>query len=414
MLNLFRPSPHIIVGLEVGTSKVVAVVGELNPQGALSITGVGQSRSRGVRKGEIVDPTAAAEDIRAAIVAAEKLADAEVRTVYLGVTGSHLRGFNNRGHHPIPSVDREITADDVQDVVTIAKTVNLPAENHVIHVVRQHFIVDGQTGIQNPVGMVGAQLQVDVHITHGVRNRLQNAVRTVRTLQLEVEDIVFNGVASSLAVLATQDKELGTLVIDLGAGTTEYAVYADGIIKHTGVLAVGGDHVTNDLAYGLKVSMSRAEALKVEHGSAVVDPAGRGRMLSLASDRGLPERSVNLEHLHRIMSLRLEEIFEIIAEELAQAGLLDYLRNGVVLCGGGAHIPGIERLAGRVFDLPVSVGRTKAISGLASTLDQPEFATAIGLVKYGSFQAATGRKRAPWFARIKASLGQLLSGLLAF
>jgi cell division protein FtsA len=414
MLNWFRAARHIIVGLEVGTSKVVAVVGELSPQGALSIIGVGQARSRGVRKGEIVDPTAAAEDIRAAIVAAEKLADEEVRAVYLGVTGGHLRGFNNRGHHPIPSVDREITAEDVQDVVNIARTINLPADNHVLHMVRQHYIVDGQTGIQNPVGMVGAQLQVDVHITHGLRNRMQNAVRTVRTLQLEVEELVFSGIASSLAVLETQDKELGTLVVDLGAGATEYVVYADGIVKHTGVLAVGGDHVTNDLAYGLKVSMSRAEELKVEHGSAVVEPAVRGRTLSLASDRGLPERSLNLEHLHRIMSLRLEEVFEIIAEELDRAGLLAYLRNGVVLCGGGAHIPGIERLAGRVFDLPVVIGRTKAISGLASTLDQPEFATAIGLVKYGSFQAASGRKRAPWFDRVRMSLSQMLSSFLSF
>lgn len=414
MFSLFRSSPNVIVGLEVGTSKVVAVVGEVSPQGALSIIGVGQSRSRGVRKGEIVDPASAAEDIRAAIVAAEKLADAEVRSVYLGVTGGHLRGFNNRGRHSIPSVDREITEDDVQDVVKNAKTINLPEENHVIHVVRQHFIVDGHTGLQNPVGLMGAQLEVDVHITHGIRNRIQNAVRTVRSLQLDVEDIVFTGIASSLAVLETQDKELGTLVIDLGAGTTEYVVYSDGIVKHTGVLTVGGDHVTNDLAYGLKVSMSRAEALKVEHGSAIVEPAVRGKLLTLSSEHGLPERSVNLEHLHRIMSLRLEEIFEIIAEEVDKAGLLDYLRNGVILCGGGAHIPGIQQLAGRVFDLPVSLGRTKSISGLASTLDQPEFATAIGLVKYGSFNTGDPRRKGPWFDRLRSSLTQAVRSFFSF
>jgi cell division protein FtsA len=239
-------------------------------------------------------------------------------------------------------------------------------------------------------------------------------VRTVRSLQLDVEDVVFTGIASSLAVLETQDKELGTLVIDLGAGTTEYVVYADGIVKYTGVLTVGGDHVTNDLAYGLKVAMSRAEALKVEHGSAVVDPSVRGKQLTLPSEHGLPERSVNLEHLHRIMSLRLEEIFEIIAEEVDKAGLLDYLRNGVILCGGGAHIPGIQQLAGRVFDLPVSVGRTKSISGLASTLDQPEFATAIGLVKFGSFNAGDPRRKGPWFDRLRSSLAQAVRSFFSF
>jgi cell division protein FtsA len=278
----------------------------------------------------------------------------------------------------------------------------------VTHVVRQHFIVDGQEGILNPVGMLGAHLEVDVHVVHGVTNRLQNPIRVVKGLQLEVEDIVFNGLASSLAVLDAQEKELGALVIDVGSGVTEYVVYAGGIIRHTGVLAVGGDHVSNDLAYGLKLSMSRAEALKLEHGSAVVDPAVKGQTVSLANDHGLPERSLNLEHLRRIMSLRLEEIFEIIADEVENAGLLEYLRAGVFLSGGGARIPEIQRLGGRVFGLPVHLGRTKTISGLVTTLDQPEFATAIGLVKFGSFQQGRKRRRGPWLNRVKSTLTQIL------
>jgi cell division protein FtsA len=407
---MFDTSTHLIVGLELGTSKVCAVVGDVSPEGALSIVGLGQARSRGARKGEIVDATAVAEDVRYAIAEAEQMADVEIRSVYLGVTGSHIRSFNNRGRHTIPSVDRDISEDDVRDVIKNAKAINIPADHHTIHVVRQHFIVDGQEGILNPVGMVGAQIEVDVHVVHGITNRLQNPIRAVKSLQLEVEDIVFNGIASSLAVLTPQDKELGALVIDLGAGVTEYAVYADGIIKHTGALAVGGDHVTNDLAYGLKISMSRAETLKLEHGSALVDPAVRGRTVELSNDFGLPERSVNLEHLRRIMSARLEETFEIIAAEVERAGLLDSLRAGVFLCGGGSRTPEIHKLGERVFGLPVAVGRTKTISGLVATLDQPEFAAGIGLAKFGSFQHGQRPGRRPWTTRLKSALTQMWTG----
>ena len=403
---MFDPSP-VIVGLEVGTSKICAVVGELTPAGALSIIGVGQARSRGVRKGEIVDLAAAAEDIRNAVVEAEQMADVEIRSVYLGVSGGHIRGFNNRGVHPVVSSDREVGEDDVQDVIKNAKAINLPAENHVIHVIRQHFLVDGQAGILNPVGMLGARVEVDVHVIHGHFNRLQNAIRAVKGLQLEVEDIVFNGLASSLALLNNEQKEMGALVIDLGGGTTEYAVYADGIVKQTGLLAVGGDHVSNDLAYGLKVPLSRAEQLKLEHGAALVDEAARGQAVALASEAGLTERRVNLEHLRRIMSLRLQEIFQLIARELEPTGLLDYLRAGVFLCGGGSRVPQIQALAEQVFDLPVSIGQASSISGLKSALDQPEFATAIGLVKFASFQQRTPG-RAGIARGLRAKVGQLL------
>jgi len=382
---MFEPS-SIIVGLEVGTSKVCAVVGELSADGALNIVGLGQARSRGVRKGEIADAPMAEEDVRQAIVEAEQMADVEIRSVYLGVTGSHLRGFNNRGVHPVVSADREISEADVQDVIRNAKTINLPAQNHVIHAIRQHFLVDGQDGITNPVGMLGARVEVDVHVVHGNLNRLQNAIRTVKGLQLEVDDIVFNGLAASLALLTSEQKELGSLVIDIGGGTTEYVVYANGIIKHTGVLAVGGDHVSNDLAYGLKVPLGRAEQLKIQHGSALLDDSVKGQTFTGTSELGLPLKPVNLEHLRRIMSLRLEEIFQLVAQDLAQAGALDYARAGVFLCGGGARIPQIAKLAEQVLDLPAFLGKTNSISGLKSALDQPEFATAIGLVKFGSFQ----------------------------
>ena len=404
---MFNPNP-VIVGLEIGTSKICAAVGEVNASGALNIIGLGQSRSRGVRKGEIADNSLVEEDVRNAIVEAEQMADVEIRSVYLGVTGSHIRGFNNRGTHPVVSADREITEEDVQDVIKNAKAINLPQDCTVLHAIRQHFHIDGQDGIVNPVGMLGARVEVDVHVVHGNFNRLQNPIRLVKGLQLEVEAIVFNGLAASLALLTNPQKEMGALVIDLGGGTTNYAVYVDGIIKHTGVLAVGGDHVSNDLAYGLKVPLGRAEQLKIDHGSALLEDSVKGQTVSLPSDLSLPSKLINLEHLRRVMSLRLEEIFELIEQDIARAGLLDYLRSGVYVCGGGARIPGILQLAERVFQMPASLGKANSISGIKSALDQPEFSTAIGLVKFGSLQQ---RKRALSFSdELKKTLTDIFKG----
>jgi cell division protein FtsA len=404
---MFEPA-SLIVGLEIGTSKICAAVGEINAAGSLNLIGLGQSRSRGVRKGEIADAPLAEEDVRNAVVEAEQMADVEIRSVYLGVTGGHVRGFNNRGVHPVVSADREISEDDVQDVIKNAKAINLPAQNHVVHAIRQHFLVDGQDGIENPVGMFGARVEVDVHVVHGNFNRLQNPIRTVKSLQLEVEAIVFNGLASALALLTTEQKELGALVIDIGGGTTDYAVYAEGVVKHTGMLAIGGDHVSNDLAYGLKVPLGRAEQLKIENGAALLDDSIKGQSIALSSASGLALKTINLEHLRRIMSLRLEEIFQLIGQDLEQAGLLDYLRSGVFICGGGARIPQIEKLAERVFQLPACLGKANSISGLKSALDQPEFAAAIGLVKYGSFiQNQKKPGRSSLTDGIKTTLSQL-------
>jgi cell division protein FtsA len=398
---------NIVVGLEIGTSKVCAVVGEVNADGALNVIGLGQSRSRGVRKGEVADTRQAEEDVRNAIVEAEQMADVEIRNVYLGVTGGHIRGFNNRGVHPVVSADREISEEDIQDVIKNAKAINLPTENSVIHAIRQHFFVDGQDGVTHPVGMLGSRLEVDVHVVHGITNRLQNSIRLVKGLQLEVEDIVFNGLASSLALLTGEQKELGALVIDIGGGTTDYVVYADGVTKYTGSLAVGGDHVSNDLAYGLKVPLSRAEKLKLEHGSALLDPQCKGQTVTITNELGLVLKVVNVEHLRQIMSLRLEEIFQLIAQDLEQAGLADYLRAGVFLCGGCARIPHIARLAEQVLQMPVSQGQTQSISGLKSALDQPEFVTAIGLAKFGSFKNRKRESRS-LVSGIRVMFGRLL------
>jgi cell division protein FtsA len=399
---------NIIAGLEIGTSKICVVVGEHNPDGAVNIIGLGQARSRGVRKSEIIDPAQVEEDLRAAMFEAEQMADVEIRSVYLGVSGGHIRGFNNRGVHPVVSDDREISNEDVEDVVKNAKAINLPAENTVVHAVRQHFFVDGQDGVTNPVGMLGARLEVDMHVIHGNANRLQNAIRLVRATSLEVDDVVFNGIASSLALLTGEQKELGALVIDLGGGTTEFVVYSNGVIRHSGVLAVGGDHVSNDLAYGLKVPLSRAEKLKLEYGSALVADTVKGQTISLTNELGLELKRINHEHLQRIMAARLEEVFELIAQDLERAGLAEYLRAGVLLCGGGSRVPGIVKLAENIFQMNVTAGHACAISGLTTALDQPEFAAAIGLVKFGSLKNRRREKRSFIPRGLKDVFGKLL------
>jgi len=400
---------NIIAGLEIGTSKICVVVGEQNAEGGLNIIGLGQARSRGVRKGEIINPEQVEEDLRAAMFEAEQMANVEIRSVYLGVSGGHIRGFNNRGVHPVVSADREISTDDVDDVVKNAKAINLPAENTVIHAVRQHFFVDGQDGVTNPVGMLGARLEVDMHVIHGHANRLQNVIRLVRATSLEVDEIVFNGIASAIALLTGEQKELGALVIDIGGGTTEYVVYSDGVIRHSGVLAVGGDHVSNDLAYGLKVPLSRAEKLKLEHGNALIAEAAKGQTISITNELGLELKRVNVEHLQRIMSLRIEEIFQLIAADLEAVGLTDYLRSGVFLCGGGSRVPGIVTLAENTFQMNVAPGHASAISGLTTALDQPEFAAAIGLVKFGSLKNRKRGARPSLVSGIKGVFGKILS-----
>jgi len=399
----------IIAGLEIGSSKICIVIGELNAGGGLNIIGVGQAPSHGVRKGEIINPKQVAEDLQTAVSEAEQMADVEIRSVFLGVSGGHIRGFNNHGVHPVVSADHEIFQEDVDDVVKNAKAINLPAENTVIHTVRQHFRVDGQGGVTDPVGMLGAKLEVDMHVIHGHANRLQNAVRLVLATGMKVDDVVFNGLAASLALLTTEQKELGALVIDMGAGTTEYVAYSDGVIRHSGVLAVGGDHVTNDLAFGLKISLRRSEKMKIAHGSALVTEAAKGQTISITNDLGLELKRVKAEHLQIIMSLRLEEVFELIARELEEAGLTDYLRAGVFLCGGGSRVPGLGELAEKVFQMNVTTGQAPAISGVSTALNQPEFTTAIGLVKYGALMHHKTPPPVSFLTRIMQLVGEIIA-----
>ena len=400
---------NIIAGLEIGTSKVCVVVAEQKADGSLNIIGVGQSFARSVRKGEIINPADAEQDVRDAVAEAEQMANVEIRSVFVAVTGSHIKSFNHRGFHRVMAPDHEITPEDVADVINNAKAINLPMDHTVILNVRQHFLVDDEGGITDPVGMHGAKLEVDLHVIHGKTTRLQNAVRLVRGISLQVNDVVFSGLASSLALLTPEQKDLGVLVIDMGAGTTEYAVFSEGILRYSAVLTVGGDHATNDLAYGLKISLRRAEKLKLEHGSAIVDEAAGEQTVSVTDERGMEIKRVKIGHVQTIISTRVEEVFKIIAEELEEHGLTQLLRAGVLLCGGGARMADITTLAEKVFQMKCEVGQTNGVSSLPETLDKPEFATAIGLVKYGALRECKAMARFSLWATLKAFFRSLLS-----
>lgn len=385
---------EIIVGLEIGTAKVCAVVGELSEDEGLHVIGVGQSLTAGaVRKGEIINAEVAEDAVRAALNEAEQQSDIEIGSVYLGVTGAHIKGFNNRGAHPIASVGREIDEEDVSRVVRGAQP-QLPADEEMLHTVRQHFRVDGQDDVQQPVGRVASKLEVDVHVVCGQRTRIQNPVRVVKGLGIDVEDVAFNGRVAALPILTSQLGEQGALMIDLGAGTTEYSVYLGGSMCHTGVLAVGGEHVTNDLAVGIKLTQTRAERLKLEQGSAVPDPRVAHRAVNFASEVGLDDKQVSVGHIQQIMHARLDELFRLIREDLEQNGLLRRINGSVLLTGGGARTPQINLLAHQVFELDVCLPHETDEAQEGGVLHQPECTAAMGLVKFGARQMrARARQR---------------------
>ena len=379
---------HIIVGLEIGTSKVCAAVGELTDTGELNVLGLGQAKSRGVRKGEILDAEKAGDDVRQALAEAEEMADVDIESVLLAVTGRHIECANYRGVHTIPSVDRAIDDEDVQLALRNAKSQSCPAGSEIIDSVRQGFIVDDHTVYDNPVGVVGGRLEARVHVIRGHANRLATSRQAVENaVPVRVEKPVFGGLASALAVLTTEQKQAGAVVVDLGAGTTEFAFFHQGLLRHSGVLAVGGDHVSNDLAYGLRILIPRAEELKLEHGTAVARPESAGVQVRGDSTSLHGGRGVSLEHLERIMSHRIEETLELVALRLREADALRMATAGVFLCGGAARTPGILDVARRIFQCPVHQGLVQGVSGPANVLENPEFVTAIGLLRYGAMRS---------------------------
>lgn len=369
---------NIYVGLEIGTSKVCMVVGEVRADGAIKILGVGQHPSAGVRKGEIVDPDTVQTCLHDALMRAEERSDVEVNTVFLAVTGSHVQSLNNRGTIRVADEQMEITPEDLEEVKKIARDVPLPKENGYIHSIIQHYYIDGQDKVLNPLGMLGQKLEADYHIVHGVKTRIQNAIKCVREVPLEVEDIVFSPVAAAQVVLNREAKNEGALLIDIGGGTSDYICFVDGAVVASGCVAVGGDHITNDIALVLKIPLTRAEKLKVAHGSASV----RGiehREIAIEGESG---KRVEQEMLNQIINARVNEMLSVIAEPLRHQGYLDKLGKGIFLTGGSSLMRGLDQVAEEIFGVPVQKSGSAAMSGPAALFENPQYATPVGLIRY--------------------------------
>jgi len=375
-------SNNLTVGLEIGTSKICVVVGESRPDGTIKILGVGQTPSRGVRKGEIVDFETAMKCVHEAVVDAEQKSDVMIRSVFVAVAGSHLQSFNNRGCVTLPEDRDEIDEQDVEDVKINAREVSIPAQNAFLHSIIQHYHVDGQDGVLSPVGMLGQRLEADFHIIHGVRTRIQNSIRCVKELPLEVEDVVFGALASAQVVLTQHQKDLGALVIDMGGGTTDYILYVDGAVRQSGCLGIGGDHITNDISMGLRIPMARSEKLKIEEGSCILGNCLPGETILLKDDSGFAGKEIERETLNTIIHLRVRETFDLLKRGLEEEPFLNYLGAGVFVTGGCSLLNGIDHLAEEVFEMPAHIAHAQTMSGLTSASENPQLSTAIGLIKY--------------------------------
>lgn len=372
-----------IVALEIGTSKVIALVGEMREDGHVMITGMGESPSIGVRKGEIIDLENAATCVRSVLERAEESGAVSIRQVMLAVSGGHLQGLINRGTVPVMDKDGEITREDIEQVMEVARAVNLATDRDILHTICRHFCIDNQERVVQPEGMEGASLSVDMLVLHGVRSRLNNAVRVARSIPVDVQDVAFSGLCAALSVLSVEQKKGGVVVIDLGGGTANYLAYAENVVAAAGVLAVGGDHITNDIMLAFNIPTSRAEWLKREWGSAVVTEQDSERRVKLPPEVGFPGRAVSLKSLHTVIHARVDETFRMIRKRLDKEGVLHHIGAGVVLTGGVAHLRNICELGERVFGLPCSVGRPRNISGLATATEGPEYAVCSGLIQYG-------------------------------
>lgn len=396
-----------VVALELGTTKVRALVGESRDDDHLMVIGLGECPSRGIRKSEIIDFDNALSCARTALHHAEENGSVAIKQVHLLVSGGHIRSLVNRGSIPIMNRGNEIARDDIEHVMDTARAVTLQGDNEILHSICQHFYVDDQRGVVNPEGLEGSKLAVDMLMLHGSRSRLRNLVRVARSVSVDVVDVAFSGLCAALAVLSQEEKAHGALVIDLGGGCTDYVAYAGNAIASAGSLAVGGDHLGNDIARGLQVTLPQAERLKEEFGSAMIDLQNRGQHIDLSPESAGRGRFVRLGDLHTITSLRMEETFTLIRDELERLDVMPYLGSGVILTGGGAYLSRVTDLAEKIFNLPSQLGKPRDVSGLAVATDGPEYAAPIGMLRYAVRTARRPPRRAglrSWFETI---LGRL-------
>ncbi|MGD0275369.1 MAG: cell division protein FtsA [Syntrophales bacterium] len=396
---------NVIVGLDIGTTKTCAIVGEVTEMG-LDIIGIGVHPSEGLRKGVVVNIESTVEAIRKATDEAEHMSGCEIRSVYAGIAGAHIKGQNSLGIVAVKG--REVNHEDVRRAVEASKAVAIPVDREILHTLPQSFIVDDQDGIRDPVGMSGVRLEAKVHIVTGAVTSIQNIVKSVNRVGLDIHEIVLEQIAASEAVLSGDERDLGVALVDIGGGTTNIAIFADGSIKHTAVLPIGGSYITNDIATGLRTPMTEAEKIKVRFGCAHTPLIPKDEVIEVPSVGGREPRPVSRQILGRIIEARMEEILIMAAKEINRSEFEDLLAAGIVLTGGTAMLDGVVELAEQVFNMPVRRGSPMGIGGLKDVVNSPMFATGVGLVIYGSRNLSTENLRkmesgvfAEWMRRFK-------------
>ena len=400
-----RESKDLIVGLDIGTSKVVAVVAEMRPDGHYEIVGLGQHESRGLKKGVVVNIETTVASIQQALEEAELMADCKIRNVYTGIAGSHIRSFNSIGMVAIK--DKEVTDADVARVIETAKAVNIPTDQQILHVLPQEFIIDGQEDIREPIGMSGVRLDVKVHIVTGAVSAAQNIIKCVRRCGLEVQDLILQPLASSSAVLTEDEKELGVALVDIGGGTTDIAIFTGGSIRHTAVIPIAGDLITSDIAMALRTPTPDAEDIKVRYGIAkqvLAEPSERIEVPGIG-DRG--PRSLSRQALAAVIEPRVEELFSLVQQAIRESGYEELLSSGVVITGGTSQLPGLAELGEDIFLKPVRLGVPQYSGGLADVVRTPRFATVHGLLEEARMQRVRGRKVAEQSGSFKETLRRM-------
>ncbi len=383
---------NLIVGLDIGTSKVAAIVGEMNEDGEIEVIGIGSHPSRGLKKGVVVNLEATVQSIQRAIEEAEEMAGCRIHSVYAGIAGSHISSMNSHGIVAIK--EKEVSQSDVERVIDSARAVAIPADQKILHILPQEFVIDRQEGIKEPIGMSGIRLEARVHIVTGAVSAAQNIEKCIRRCGLEVDDVILEQLASAYAVLADDEKELGVCLVDIGGGTTDIAVFTDGAIRHTAVIPIAGDQVTNDIAVALRTPAQYAEEIKIKYACALTQLAKLEENIDVPSIGDRPSRQISRLNLAEIVEPRYEELLLLVQSELRRSGFEDLIAAGIVLSGGSARVEGLVELAEEIFHMPVRLGLPQYVTGLDEVIRNPAYATGVGLLLFGRQHGPHGEKGA--------------------
>ncbi len=383
-MSKVREDKNLIVGLDIGTSKIVTIVAELLPEGTLKVIGLGQHPSRGLKKGVVINIDSTMQAIQRSIEEAELMADCKIKTVFTGIAGNHIKSLNSHGMVKIK--DAEVSQMDVDRVVETARAVALPADQQILHILTQEFIIDGQDDVREPLGMSGMKLEVKVHIVTGAVAAAQNIVKCIKRCGLEVSDLILQPLASSIAVLTEDEKELGVCLVDIGGGTTDIAVFKNGAIRHTAVIAIAGDQITNDVAVAFRTPTQSAEDIKIKHGCALRQLADAREAVEVPGVDGREARQLSLQTLAEVIEPRVVELYELVLQELRRSGMEEMVAAGIVITGGSAMMRGMLELGEEIFHMPVRMGMPRYVGGLSEVVSNPRYATGVGLILMGKQQ----------------------------